>query len=196
AACLVGVPLVSQVMVERYGLQIPEGRRVNGACIVGPSGEIACHEKLSLLPIREGLPEFLDTPWVRHTLLPYYRLEATLKPGSEFRLLPFTTQDGRRVRIAAAICYESHLPWLPQYQRSNGADAVVHLTYDGDFAGHPAWADRHLLACRYRAVESRTWNLVCSTWSGSAIIDPAGNIVARLPAEEGVLRSEGVGNSE
>jgi apolipoprotein N-acyltransferase len=49
--------------------------------------------------------------------------------------------------------------------------------------------ERHIRACQYRAIETRKWNFVCSTWTGSAIIDPSGKIVAQLPGKAGVLRS-------
>ncbi len=190
AACLVGVPLVTRVTKQRYGLEISDVSRVNCACLVNSSGAVDCHEKLALVPLKEGLPDFLETSWVRRNVLPYYELTAPIKQGQEFHLLPFSTQDGQTMQVAASVCYESHLPWLPQFDPAHEADAVVHLLYDGDFSNHPEWTERQSLACRYRAIESRTWNYVCSTWSGSAIIDPTGRIVRQLPARSGVLRSD------
>ncbi len=190
AACLFGVPLVKHEMVQRYGLEISEVRRVNGACLVSKSGEINCHEKLALVPLTEGLPDLLDTSWFRRNVLPSFQLKAPLQRGRDFRMLRFSTRQGRDANITVSICYESHLPWLPQFRQENHADAVVHLLYDGDFSDHPEWAERQLLACRYRAIESRTWNLVCSTWAGSAIIEPTGEIVRQLPARAGILRSD------
>ena len=187
-ACLVGVPLLRDVVVQHYGLNVNDIKRTNAACLVAPDGRISCHEKLTLLPLMEGLPRFLDTRWFRRTILPLLQQKAPLTPGEHFELLELTTLRGATVRIAVSICYESHFCWLPQYRPSNNADAVIHLLYDGDFREHPEWTERQLLACRYRAIESRTWQLVCSTWDGSAVIDPAGRIVSRLPAKAGVLR--------
>ena len=69
--------------------------------------------------------------------------------------------------------------------------AIVHLVYDGYTVEHPGMIQRQVRACQYRAIETRKWNLVCSTWSGTAIIDPSGRIVRQLPARAGVLRSDG-----
>ncbi len=188
-ACLVGVPLINEVIVKKYGLEVTAQQRINAACLVDEN-RISCHEKLALVPFKEGLPIALDTPWVRNNLMTYFGLSAPLTPGKQFRLLTFSTRDGREVSLAVSICFESHLPWLPQYDRVNKADAIVHLMYDGDFTNYSEWTERQLLACRCRAIESRTWNLVCSTWDGSVIIDPRGKIVGRLPAVSGVLRTD------
>lgn len=190
AACLVGVQLFKRVIVQRYGLEVSDIHRTNAACLIDRSGKVTCHEKLILVPLMEGLPDILETAWIRRHVLSSFQLEAPLKRGEDFRMLEFTTERGQAVRIAASVCYESHLPWLPQFDPTHGADAIVHLMYDGDFSEHPEWTERQLLACRYRAIESRTWNLVCSTWDGSAVIDPRGRVVSRLPARPGVLRSD------
>ena len=194
AACLVGVQLISSVIVQRYGLDVQDVRRTNAACLIDRSGEVTCHEKQILVPLMEGLPDLLERQWFRLYVLPYFQLEAPLKRGDDFHLLEFMTQERQVVRVAVSVCYESHFPWLPQYDPANGADAVVHMLYDGHFSEHPEWAERQLLACRYRAIESRTWQLVCSTWTGSAIIDPTGRIVSRLDAVAGVLRSDRIGD--
>ena len=62
--------------------------------------------------------------------------------------------------------------------------------YDGDFADYPELFERQLLSVRMRAIETRTWNLVCSCWRGTAIIDPRGRIVKQLHAIAGVLRTD------
>jgi|GEM_PF-6578568 len=80
-------------------------------------------------------------------------------------------------------------PWLPQSGDSQAAEAIVHLVYDGQFAENRGVMQRQIRAAQYRAIETRKWDLVCSTWSGSAIIDPAGAVVAQLPATSGVLRT-------
>ena len=154
------------------------------------SGEIARHEKLVLVPFKEGLPGLLDHRWVRNRVLPALQLNRPLTVGRKFGLLPFRDHQGKMWSIAVSVCYESLLPWLPQYHNSTTADAIVHLVYDGDTTAHPGMMQRHIRACQYRAIETRKWNLVCSTWTGSAIIDPSGKIVSQLPAIAGTLRSD------
>lgn len=188
-SCLVGVPMWKRETIERYGLMVTEGRRYNCGYLVSGPSEITCHEKQALVPFKEGLPGWLDQGWIRGRILPALQLNASFTPGSEFRVLSFRDHDQQKRVIAVSICYESFLPWLPQYRGSRAAEAIIHLVYDGDSVEHPGLLQRQILACRYRAIETRTWNLVCSTWSGSAIIDPTGKVIAQLPATSGVLRT-------
>ena len=141
------------------------------------------------MPFKEGLPGWLNQEWIREWVLPALRLNASFTPGNQFRRLSFRDRQHQEQVIAVSICYESFLPWLPQYRQSRPAQAIIHLVYDGASADHPGLLQRQILACRYRAIETRKWNLVCSTWSGSAVIDPTGKVVAQLPATSGVLRS-------
>ncbi len=193
--CLVGAVMLERGTVDRYGLEVSEVRRYNCAYLVSRSGAIAHHKKLQLVPLLEGLPRPLDHVAIRRRVLPLIGLKAPLSPGREYRPLAFRDRAGNRHSIAVAVCYESFFPWLPQYHDQE-VDAIVHLVYDGDTAAHPSVIERHVRACQYRAIETRKWNLVCSTWTGSAIIDPSGKIVAQLPTKAGVLASGVVPGSE
>ena len=145
---------------------------------------------MELIPLREGLPRWFDQPWVRNRLLSYFGVEAPFSRGKSLQILDFTCRDGSEASVAAPICYESFLPWLPHYRNSERADAIVHLVYDGHFADHPQCVARQEWACRYRAIETRKWNLVCTTWAGSALVNPAGEVVAHLDSSPGVLRTD------
>ncbi|NQT15986.1 MAG: hypothetical protein HQ582_24740 [Planctomycetes bacterium] len=195
-SCLAGVAMWRRTIETRFGLQVPKIERYNCGCLVSGSGEIACYEKQVLVPFKEGLPPWLDQAWIRSRVLPFFQLEADLSASDRFRLLSFRDHDDEERTIAVSICYESFLFWLPQYRKTDSIDAVVHLVYDGVWADHPEVIQRQILACRFRAIETRRWNLVCSTWAGSAIIDPRGEVVARLPARAGVLRSDRGGRFE
>jgi len=46
------------------------------------------------------------------------------------------------------------------------------------------------IAYSLRAIETRKWQLVCSCWAGSTIIDPRGKIIKQLPPEAGILRTD------
>lgn len=189
--CLVGVAMWRRAVETRYGLQVPMVRRYNCGCLVQSSGEASCYEKQVLVPFREGLPGWLEeTPWIRSHFLPFFQLKGELTPSRRFRLLAFRDRHNQERTIAVSICYEAFLFWLPQYRDSSDVEAIVHLVYDGVWHNHREVIERQILACRYRAIETRTWNLVCSTWAGTAIIDPAGRVAAQIPAEPAVLRSD------
>jgi apolipoprotein N-acyltransferase len=194
--CLAGVVIHERGTTERYGLEVAEMRRYNCGCLVAKSGVIGRHEKLDLVPFKEGLPGLLNQDWIRNRVLPALQLNQPLTLGRDFGPLSFHDREGKKRSIAVSVCYESLLPWLPQYRRATNADAIVHLVYDGNTAEHPGMMQRHIRACQYRAIETRKWNLVCSTWAGTVIIDPAGKIVSQLSATAGVLRSDAIESEE
>jgi apolipoprotein N-acyltransferase len=179
---LVGAVVAEVGTTKRYGLDVTEVRRYNCGCLVSTQGEIARHEKCDLVPLKEGLPRALNFDWMREHVLPMLKLNPTLSYGRDFRPLSFRDRRGVRRTIAVSVCYESLLPWLPQYRDSPEVDAIIHLVYDGHSVGYPGVMQRLIRACQSRAIETRKWNLVCSTWSGSAIIDPSGRIVRQLSA--------------
>lgn len=193
--CMFGVTIVDPTNVMKYGLQVPQLNRYNCGCLVSTNADLDCHEKVELVPIREGLPPWLEYDFVRKTFLPFFRLNAPFSRGRQFHLLSFKDDNGHAHNIAAAVCYESWHPWLPQFRKDERVEAIVYVMYDGDFADYPELFERQLLSVRMRAIETRTWNLVCSCWRGTAIIDPRGRIVKQLPAISGVLRSDQL-NSE
>jgi apolipoprotein N-acyltransferase len=152
---------------QRYGLEVADVRRYNSGCLVSKSGDICRHDKLDLVPFKEGLPGVLDTAWIRKQILPGLQFNQPLAYGNSYAPLFFHDSDGKQHSIAVSICYESFLPWLPQYRESSKVEAIIHLVYDGNTADHPGVIQRQILACQMRAIETRKWNLVCSTWGAS-----------------------------
>ena len=154
------------------------------------TGDICRRDKLDLVPFKEGLPGLLDTQWIRDHVLPGLQFKRQLAYGRKYAPLSFRDSGGKPHWISVSVCYESLLPWLPQYRESTTADAIIHLVYDGHTADHPGMIQRQILACQLRAIETRKWNLVCSSWAGTSIIDPTGRIVRQLPPVAGVLRTD------
>jgi apolipoprotein N-acyltransferase len=196
ASLLVGSLMVDRVEVVKYGLTVPQLRRINCACLWGSGlsggkgGDcLQVHEKQALMPLREYTPSWMDFDIVRKWIMPGLKSNE-LTPGENYRTLSFTDSKGIERRLGIAICYESWLPWLPQYHTSEPIDALVHLAYDGDFDSFPVYTQRMLGAIQLRAIETRTWHLVCSTWAGTALIDPRGRIVKQLAAKPGILRTD------
>ena len=188
--CLLGVNTLEKGTAVKYGLTVPTTQLINCGCMVKSTGAIDCHEKQILVPMKEGLPEWFPTEFVRRKVLPCFELNAPYAAGRNFHLIRFNDRAGVERTIAAAVCYESWHPWLPQFHQTEPLDAIVYMMYDGDFVDHPELIQRQLLSVRLRAIETRTWNLVCSTWRGTAIIDPRGRIVKELPPVAGVLRTD------
>ena len=148
-----------------------DGRRFNSACLVTPGGTLSRYDKRLLV----------------------VGAEARFTPGGDYRPLEFADRRGRAVRIGVAICYEMHFPGLPQYRAAHRPDAVVHLNNESWYRDYPGMHAHGTWACQYRAIETRTWQLVCATWSRTAAIDPRGRVRALLGARPGVLRVESRG---
>ncbi len=192
AACLVGAMVGKEQIIEQYGLSVVRGRLLNCGCLVASPDEVECHEKIALVPFKEWIPDWMDAAWVREFLRSQFEMTAPFSLGDEARQLSFRAHDGVRRTVIVAVCFESFLPWLPQFQNHDAADAVIHLIYDGDSAVATGFFERQIRACRFRAIQTRKWNLVCSTWKGSAVIDPSGDVIVQLPAVAGVLRTDGI----
>lgn len=176
-----------------HGLQTPllfgaltrkDDNEYNAAVMAGPSGQIAgVYEKVHLLAFSETLPGGRLFSWV-YDLIP---LQPRLRPGSGPQALPIEVR-GKPFRIAPLICFEDI---LPGYARTavirTRAHLLVNLTNDAWFGDSPA-AKIHLNLAKFRAVELRRY-LVRATNSGvSAVVDPCGRVVVRLPASESAAR--------
>jgi apolipoprotein N-acyltransferase len=168
-------------------LRVVEGRELefNSAFLVGADGTIRDgYDKNLLVPIAEQLPFGAA-------------LEGLLPHAQHFGAASETPALGLGAfRIATPICYETVEPaFLRRMVRDSGANLIVSLANDGWFGdSHEPWL--HLALARLRAVEQRRY-LVRATNSGiSAVIDPAGRVVARtgLLAREslrGAVRAHG-----
>jgi apolipoprotein N-acyltransferase len=191
--CLVGCTMLKRVVTDASDSAKVINYQYNCGCLTSPTGVVGCHEKLALMPFHEESPSWLRFLWeatagFNSTPNTQSRFEA----GKNFRPLSLTDRLGKRHRIAVAICYESWLSWLPQYHSQENLDAICHLVYDGSYVKFPLVNQRMLQSIRLRAIESRTWQLVCSYHASSAIIDPRGRIVAQLPRGQSVLRTDEV----
>lgn len=152
---LVGVPLTRTRTVSRHGLQVEERRLDNSAVLINPDGGLQIHEKLSLVPVKEGLPDWADHVRVRRQIHSWFGASAPFSCGDSFLPLEICNESGQIIRVAVCICYESLHPQLPQYDIDNGADAMVHLLYDASFRAYPEWIEWHLRACRARSIQTR-----------------------------------------
>lgn len=170
-------PIVADVAVPLLfgasGTMEIDGRKVksNSVFLAREDGQIAeVYDKNLLIPLAESLPFHRALPFLTR-LFPHAEefLAATTLPALAFG--PW--------RIATPICYEAI---RPEFVRHMMAAARPHLfvtvandAWFGD--SQEPWL--HLGLAQLRAIEHRRW-LVRATNSGvSALVDPAGRIVAR-----------------
>ena len=175
----IAVPLLFGVVVQadssdasRGTNALPEGSLTNSAVLADARGRIlGRYDKRELVPFgeRDALP---FVPLLNRAL----RAVTTFAPG--------VRRDPPKLHghpLSVSICYEDIL--REEFRNAIVAsrpELLVNLTSDAWFAGSAA-PELHLALAALRAVEHRRY-LVRATDSGiSAVIDPTGNVVLRLP---------------
>ena len=151
----------------------------NSAYLVSPQGKIlGRYDKIRLVPFGEYVPFRRWIPFAKNIV----GTEEDFTPGKILQPLPSDIGP-----IGVTICFEGIFPDLSRTLVRKGARLLVNLTNDAWF-GRSSGPYQHLRLSAYRAVENRCY-LVRSTGTGiSAIVDPTGRILGRLPLQiEGIL---------
>ena len=163
--------LVGTVTYERHGgSEAP----FNSAVLVRPGrGIVGRYDKIHLVPFGEYVPlkRFL------FFLEPLVAEASDFMPGDDITLL-----GGNTLALGTVICYEAIFPGITRKYSRAGATLIVNITNDSWY-GDTAMPRQHLLQAAMRAVESRRWLLRCASTGISAVVDPAGRIVARAEFE-------------
>jgi apolipoprotein N-acyltransferase len=135
---------------------------------------IATYRKAWPFPLTERVPAFLDTPRVR-AWLPWL---GTWQAGPGTAVVALRLADGRTLHVAPLICYDVLDPTLALAAARAGADLIITLSNDSWFAAG-AGPRQHLLGAAFRSLETRRPQLRATNTGISAVITPAGDIVAR-----------------
>lgn len=142
----------------------------NAAFVVTPAGTIdAVYEKETLVPFAEYFP--LGDGLLRRQ----FGKVREFTPGRRHDPLP--TPAGA---AGVMICNEAMLGATARARVRAGAAWLVTLTNDS-WVGRRHYAEIALAMVRARAIETRRWLVRSSTSGPSAVIDPVGRIVDRLP---------------
>jgi apolipoprotein N-acyltransferase len=157
-----------------------QGRRTNSVVLFAPGrGLVESYAKQRLVPYSEYDPE-LGAP-----------LAPLLGPVTEGHPYvagrePTVFREGP-IPFSAPVCFEITYPHLVRRFVRAGARLLVNLSNDAWF-GPTGYPEMHLAHAIFRAVETRTWIVRGANTGISAAIDPAGRVVAELPAfEEGTF---------
>ncbi|HEY2845982.1 MAG TPA: apolipoprotein N-acyltransferase [Bryobacteraceae bacterium] len=147
------------------------GDPLNSAFFFSATGAMAAerYDKIQLVPFGEYVPPAFG--WVNRITHEI----GDFVPGT--RVVTFPLDDHK---LAAFICYESAFPNLVRQFTKAGANVLVNLSNDGYF-GHSAAREQHLVLVRMRAAENRRWIVRATNDGITAVIDPAGREIARLP---------------
>jgi len=181
------IPGGAQVLLGALGGpedETGDGWRYNTAFLKAPGGELlGVVEKRVRMPFGEYFP-------LGRWLPSFYRWSPRTRKilaGREQRLL--TARDG--MRLGVLVCYEDLHPDYARAYAALGADLLVNMTNDAWF-GKGAAPEQHLRMAALRAIESRRFLLRAVNTGISAVVDPAGRILARIPGERRDVLTETV----
>jgi len=144
---------------------------LNSAVLLNPNGAVeGRYDKMYLVPFGEFVPAVFS--FVNRIT----KEAGDFAAGRDVKVLPAAGQ-----RLGVFICYESAFPHLVRQFARMGANVLVNISNDGYF-GHSEAREQHLELVRMRAVENRRYIVRATNDGISAVIDPAGRIVRRLPS--------------
>jgi apolipoprotein N-acyltransferase len=152
-----------------------EGRKTvltNSAFLTGPDLRIRTrYDKRHLVPFGEYVP--------LESILPYQWFVpagvAFFSPGRDHR--PLESASGR---LGLLICYEAIFPEIARETVDRGAQLLVNITNDSWY-GFSSAPYQHLQIARLRAIETGRYLLRAANTGVSAIIDPQGRVLERIP---------------
>jgi apolipoprotein N-acyltransferase len=157
------------------------GRRYNAAFAVHPDGQVPPpYFKQILIPFGEYVPFASVWPGLQQL-----NADAGIfTAGDGVRVFDYPMQRGGEggysLKVSPLICYEDTVPAPACEAALGGAELLVNLTYDTWFGRSAAPHEHHLIAA-FRAIENRRY-LVRATNTGlTAVVDPLGRTIARLP---------------
>ena len=154
----------------------PSGQRPrNSAVVLDRQGRVVLvYDKIHLVPFGEYVPW-----WAFPSKIEKITFEVgDFVPGTDYKIAE-TPEGG----IGVFICYESIFPQLVRQLVARGAGVLVNISDDGWF-GDSAAPAQHLEMARLRAIENGRYLLRTTNDGITAIIDPRGEVVARLPRYE------------
>jgi apolipoprotein N-acyltransferase len=170
----------SAYLVGAYSF-LPNEEKFNAAFAVYPDGEVPFpYFKQVLIPFGESMP--LASVFPRLKTL--NAKAGVFSAGTETKVFayPMSRADGSSytVKVSPLICYEDTVPSLAREATRRGAELLVNITSDAWFGRSLAPRQHHLIAA-FRAIENRRYLVRSTTTGWSAVVDPLGRTVARIP---------------
>jgi nitrilase len=163
-------------------LKSAEPRRIwNTSLVHRPDGTlVARYDKVHLFGLKRGNDRFDES--------------ATIVPGRTPVVFDLPGPGGRTWRIGLSVCYDLR---FPEYYRALGTvDMAVVPSAFTYVTGQAHWE----ILLRARAIENQCYVLAPAqggthengrrTWGDTMLVDPWGDVSARLPEGEGVIAGE------
>jgi len=155
----------------------------NSVMLIDGDGEFVGHyPKLHPVPFAEAIP-FWEYEWMRTFMKKTVGLESGWTLGDSIVLFTVPIADGGTARFAAPICFEDAFADLCRDFANRGAELFVNLTNDS-WSRTVSAEIQHLVAARYRSIETRRVLLRSTAAGASCWIDSRGRIRDLLPLFE------------
>ena len=162
----------------------------NAVLLLGQDGEIRqWYGKQQLVPFAEYVP-FWESAVVQRFFREVIGISAIWAPGPGTRLFTIEREGESSVIVGTPVCFEDGFAYIARRFVHAGADILINLTNNAWSLTDSAQL-QHLVAARFRAVETRR-SLIRSTNAGfTGVVDPWGRVVSGLPMfAEGYLIAE------
>ena len=154
---------------------IDDAGEYNAAAFVEPGkGLLGFYRKTRLFPLTESVPAWLEGETLRRWL-PW---AGAWKPGSGARVFPLRLADGREIPVLPLICLDDVDAQLAIDGARLGGQAILTLSNDAWFTGHPQGAALHQAVAAFRSIETRLPQFRVTTNGYSAVIDATGSVIA------------------
>jgi apolipoprotein N-acyltransferase len=163
-----------------YRVSTGEPAYHNAVLLLDQTGDVRqWYGKQHLVPFAEYVPLW-QYEAVRRFFQNVVGLDAIWAPGPGAKLITVERDSQQSVRVGTPICFEDGFAYIARQFVKAGADVLINLT-------NAAWSQtdsaqlQHVVAARFRAVETRR-SLVRATNGGlTSVIDPWGRITAEIP---------------
>jgi apolipoprotein N-acyltransferase len=143
---------------------------LNSAFLISPEGRIPeRYDKVHLVPYGEYVPWRTVFPFLGKLVVGV----GDFRAGQGYHPLAMNNH-----KIGVLICYEAIFPEASRIYKNKGAELLVNITNDAWF-GFSSAPYQHLSMTVFRAVENRLFVVRAANTGISAIVDPAGGIIAQ-----------------
>ena len=153
---------------------------MNGVVLISPDGSVVDHYgKQHPVPFAETIP-FWHNDTVRRFFRDVVHIWNPSVMGDRYTVFELPLAGASNLKFATPICFEDAFSDLCRRFVLDGAELWINLT--NDYWSRTVTAEiQHFVAAKFRTIENRR-TLVRSTNGGvSAVVDPAGRVLAALP---------------